>query len=333
MLSMGFAVLAMACQGASVATDGGGTGGGRVEDAGGGTDAGGGGAGGGNSDEPVFGSGDVQLFFNDFESYSDLAALYAEWDESGEYGATQSLSPLGGHSGSKAWRITHHVQATYSDTDTVIGHGFNAALPQPRFTVHEIWMKTQPGYPWLRDNAPDQNGAGEKSWIANQGASGTPRMVFSPGDALGLAESQWGGAYLSALPPSHIALLYIFDGSFVTGNSGSYWYFQNSNGASRDPRGYLNDGNWHHYVTRLTPGTFVSGTGGDGSLEQWCDGVKVIEYLGNVASRPEFQQVLIPTGAPAMFFIDLGGPLNGGPSPAQGDQWKDYDDVRIWIRP
>jgi len=95
--------------------------------------------------------------------------------------------------------------------------------------------------------------------------------------------------------------------------------------------GYMNDGNWHHWTIKLTPGTFQNSTGGNGSIEMWVDGAKVLEYIGSDASRPEYNQVLIPRGQ-IVTLVDVGGPFNGGPSPAQGAQWKDYDDLRIWFR-
>jgi hypothetical protein len=57
-----------------------------------------------------------------------------------------------------------------------------------------------------------------------------------------------------------------------------------------------------------------------------------MEYIGSDPSRPEYNQVLVPLGS-SVQNLQVGGPFNGAPSPAQGDQWKDYDDIRIWARP
>jgi hypothetical protein len=201
-------------------------------------------------------------------------------------------------------------------------------MPSPgasQFTVLEGWIKTKPGYPWRRLLATDQQGAGEKTLIWNQGLSVSPRFVL--GGGLKPSGNFWNGMYDNAFPPSGLGLVLSVDGT-----SGTSWYFQNKGGAQRDPATYLNDGNYHLWRIKLTPGTFQTSTGGNGAIEMWVDGVKVLEYIGGDASRPEYNQVIVPLLSPVIQSLTLGGPFNGGPSPAQGDQWKDYDEFRIWVR-
>ena len=294
--------------------------------------------GGGAGSEPTYSAGtDTSLLFEDFDSYANLAAVQAVWSPSAETNATQSLQSPGRGGAGKAWRITYHETAG-SDADTIISHGVNNAAAQPSFTVCEFWLKTIPGYAWQRTGG---SGTGEKTIIFNQGdfdGTSGPRMVWGGGyvGEGSLADLFWGGAYANQYQAGGFdgfGIVFSFDGNFVTGSSGTYWYFQNMNHATRGIESYMNDGSYHQFKIKLTPGTFCTGNSGDGIIETWCDGVQIMKYDGTDSLRAEYQQVLVPRSHPAINQVDLGGPLNAGVNPGDGDQWKDYDDVRIWYRP
>jgi hypothetical protein len=281
-------------------------------------------------DEPVFQSATDRDVLNEhFEGFANKAALFTyDWTlQRYLYSSPENQefpSSGGGHSSSKALRINYAASSTYDDAGAVLEGSVLGGSAS--YYVVELWVRTKAGYPWRRNGASDQDGAGEKSLILNQGES-IPRMVLGAGMMPG--GNPWGGKYSGQWPSSDIGLVMSLDGPGV-GGTGTFWYVQNMNGATRDPVVYMNDGNWHHWTIKLTPGTFQNSTGGNGSLEMWVDGAKVLEYIGSDASRPEYNQVLIPLGQ-IVKLIDIGGPFNGAPSPAQGDQWKDYDDVRIWV--
>jgi len=282
-------------------------------------------------DEPVFQSAtDLDGVNERFESYLSKTALLTysstldRWLYS-DPGNIEFPSSGGGHTSSNAFRINYAASSTYNDEGGVLEAGVHGGSAQ--YYVVEVWVRTKAGYPWRRMGASDQDGAGEKSLILNQGQS-IPRMVLGAG--LMPSGSPWGGKYSNQWPASDIGFVFSFDGPGV-GGTGTFWYVQNMNGATRDPVGYMNDGNWHHWTIKLTPGTFQNSTGGNGSIEMWVDGAKVLEYIGSDPSRPEYNQVLVPTGQ-IIKSVDIGGPFNGGPSPSQGAQWKDYDDLRIWFR-
>ena len=285
------------------------------------------------SDEPVFEPSDRVLYSEAFEGFTTVSQVLT-WNSAklcynyNNPSNWQFPSPSPAHGGSKAVRLNIAASSTYNDQGAVLECGMPSA-PAGKFTVVEFWMRTKPGYPCRRANAPDREGAGEKTIIWNQGESSVPRFVLGCG--LAPAGTWWGDKYDAAYPPSEIGLVLSLDGPTV-GGTGTFWYFQNMNGAARDPIGYMNDGNYHLWKIKMTPGTFQNSTGGDGSIEIWIDGLKVVEYIGSDPSRPEYRQVLVPT-TQAVRLLDLGGPFNGAPSPAQGDQWKDYDDLRIWVRP
>jgi len=278
--------------------------------------------------EPVYQPGVNTVIFGDtFEALTDKTALLTyDWTlERWLYnnpGNIEFPSPSGGHNSAKAVRIDYPVSSSYNDQGAVLEGNVNGGAA-PYYVV-EVWVRTKTGYPWRRIGG-GQDGAGEKSLILNQGQS-IPRMVLGAG--LMPSGSPWGGKYNGQWPSSNIGFVFSFDGPGV-GGTGTFWYVQNMNGATRDPVGYMNDGNWHHWTIKLTPGTFQNSTGGNGSIEMWVDGAKVLEYIGSDATRPEYNQVLVPLGQ-VVKLLDVGGPFNGGPSSTQGAQWKDYDDLRIW---
>ena len=295
------------------------------------------------ADEPMFQTGtDESLFTENFESFSNLTALltYNSALSRYTYNGQQYLnfpSPSGAHTGANAFRNTYPVQSTYLDVGGFINAERVPGAPttRPQFMVIEFWLRTSPGYPWRRQGASDQQGAGEKTLVWNaSNTSVEPRFVLEPGLAPCCKGQWWGGKYDAAFPTSGsgVGIVMALDGSSVSG--GAMWYFQNMNAATRSPVGYMNDGNWHLWKIKLTPSTVQTGSSGDGAIEMWVDGVKVLEYIGTDPSRPEYSKVLVPTTVAAAFdSFGMGGPFNGGPSPAQGPQWKDYDDVRIWYRP
>jgi hypothetical protein len=288
--------------------------------------------------EPMLQSTDFVLYSEDFEKYANLTALLTyDWNlQEYSYSGQENMtfpSPLGGHASAKSFRITYPVSPTYQDQDAIIvANGF----PMPssntaQFSVIEAWIRTNAGYPCRRQNASDQNGAGEKTLIWNQSASSTPRFVLGCGDPPCCRGQYFGGQYDAAFPSAGGFVLSL-DGP--VGGTGTAWYFQNMNAATRPVVGYYNDGNWHLLKMKLTPGTFQNSTGGDGSIEMWMDGVKIMEYIGSDPTRPEYRQVLVPTTVAGQWKnLSIGGPFNGGPSPAQGPQSKDYDDVKVWVRP
>lgn len=294
----------------------------------------GGGGGGGSSSKPVYDGGilDTMVLSDNFEGFADKTALLTYDFGLGRWLTNNDTriefpSSGGASSGTKALRLLYPNNAVYTDADVVLEGGLGPPSSNvPQYGVARFNLKTKSGYPWYRSGAADQDGAGEKTFIINQGDP--VRFVLGCGRAPS-GGPYWGGLYDSQFPDPGI--VYSFDGSGVA--AGTMWYFQNMNKATRSPGSYMNNGSYHEWVIKFTPGTFQNSTGGDGSLEMWVDDTKVLEYIGSDNTRPEYQQVLIPRSATALFnLLDIGGPFNGAPSPAQGDQWKDYDDVSVWLR-
>lgn len=279
------------------------------------------------SGEPTFNAGiDTMLLSDGFESFANKTALLTydfgvqRW-LTGDGSNIQFPSPDGGHAGTKAMRINYPAQASYNDQGDVLEGGIlNTLASKPQYGVCQIWVKTKAGYPWRR-----LDGAGEKSIILNQGAP--IRFVLGGGGYPG--GSPWGDAYLSAFPDPGFVLS--FDSSGVA--AGTLWYVQNMNKTLMAPLVNANDGNWHRWTIKYTPGTVQTSTTGDGKIEMWIDGIQVMKYDGADGARAEHNQVLVPLNENDMLqIVDVGGPFNGGPSTSQGDQWKDYDDLAIWVR-
>ena len=284
--------------------------------------------------EPFYTAGsDILIHQETWESYNTNADVLAAYPANSGTQYLQFPSPLSpAHGGTKCMRMNMPVQNTYLDESLVLEKSYS--LPATgQFCVAEWWHRTIPGYAWRRINAPDQNSAGQKDMflISN---SNHKRYGIEPG--LAPSGTFWGGqydaAFNAAAGSSGVAIVTAIDGSDV-GGAGAFWYFQNM-GPSIQCVGYLNDGNWHHWKIKYTCSSFVTSTTGDGKIEMWVDGTQVLKYDGTDSSRPEYQQVLVGT-SPQQIMTTVQFPcnINGGPSPAQGALWRDYDDMMWWVRP
>ena len=63
----------------------------------------------------------------------------------------------------------------------------------------------------------------------------------------------------------------------------------------------------------------------------WMDGIKVIEYLGDVAGRPEAGLVNVPTEDEGRLIPSLHFPSVRNADTGGKDIWIEYDEIRIWV--
>jgi hypothetical protein len=94
--------------------------------------------------------------------------------------------------------------------------------------------------------------------------------------------------------------------NFPSGGS-QHWYAPNRGraglaGPTGSDQDTWNDGNWHRFTVRITKESgVVAGDNSDGRLEAWWDGVKVMEWIGDDPSRPEYGAVPMPGQAERIF--------------------------------
>lgn len=86
----------------------------------------------------------------------------------------------------------------------------------------------------------------------------------------------------------------------------------------------INDGKWHRMTTRLTRERAV----GEGRVEMWVDGIKVMEYRGDDPSRCEYRQVV--TGGTLVKGFQFPTTTSGGGLTWAGGAWLDYDAIHFW---
>jgi hypothetical protein len=271
--------------------------------------------------EPVFVAGtSVELFTEDFEVYrdrSDLITYQSHYPKRYLYRSESQieLRTTEAFAGRQSVRFHWPASETYNDSYVLleVQHVPGTTVP---VVVYQVMVKFKPGFPYKR-RAEDRNGAGYKMFIHNLGDAGWERVVVGGGSVLPQFFPEYEAGW-----PDRIA---------VNFSIGSLYYQTNLNGKLIDGDGYLNDGRWHRFTVRLTASTYRTESTGNGRLEAWIDGTKIIEYLGDVAGRPEYGKVTTPTSAQGLFeSFQFPTIFNGAPGPTQGDQWVEFDSWRVW---
>ena len=258
--------------------------------------------------EPVFGSGDRSYFHDDFEAYTSTTQLLTfqavqpnRWIKNTTSGI--DLWTGGSRSGSKGVRFTY--QAGLQQQSRLI-----EAMPSgvdATELMTTFWIRTMPGYEWI-----NASGNTHKMFLANIGSA-----------------DRWGLMFGSEPLTPAMAAYGRLEETRPNVSIGANNYNQNLNFPALRVDTHVNDGAWHRITIRLTTSTSrPAADRGNGRVEMWIDGTKVIEYLGDVSSRPEYGLVNVPTGslAPNFHFPSV---MNAAPS---STQWIEYDDVRLWSR-
>ena len=271
--------------------------------------------------EPVFApASNTTLFWEDFEVYRDQADLITWQSHYPSRYATRNpgqieLRTTGAFAGQKSTRFHWPASETYQDADVLleVTNVSGSAVP---VVVYQFMVKWKPGFPHKR-RAADRNGAGYKLFIHNIKGAGWERVLIGTSSVLPQFFPEYAAQW-----PDRIAVLF---------GMGDLYYQTNMNGKITDGDGYLNDGNWHRFTVRLTGSTFRTGTTGNGRIEAWVDGIKIVEYLGDVAGRPEYGKVSTPRTVDGLFdSMQFPSVFNGSPGPEQGDQWVEFDNLRVW---
>jgi hypothetical protein len=253
----------------------------------------------------------VSLFRDDFESYSSTTTLLSyqsllpgRWLAKGKVDLTTASAA----SGSKAVRFTYPTRpGGYQDQSVFIEAALVENRADPNVVVISWLMRTMPGYAWTYE------GNTAKIMIMNIGGGDSRFAVLYGREPLTPTALQSAYGKLGELRPN-ISI-------------GANNYNQNLNYPAMRLDGVVNDGGWHRHTVRLTKSASrPDPTSGNGRVEYWIDGVKVIEYVGDDSSRPEYGLVNVPTTrmVPDMHFPST---YNGG---VASTQWMEFDNMRIW---
>jgi hypothetical protein len=264
-----------------------------------------------SADEPIYQTGNETFFVDGFEDYSSTTQLLTwqalfpgRWLTNSPQGI--ALTTSGGHSGNRAARFTYNAGS--QQQDRLIEAQIRGA--NPNVAIATFWIRTQPGYTWI-------NSSGNTHKIFNMNIGGGP-------DGHSRILLNFGSEPLTPSMPAYGRLEQNRPNISIGGNN----YNQNLNYPAVSMDGSANDGNWHRITLRLTKSTSRTATTGNGRLEMWFDGTKIIEYLGDNSSRPEYGLVNVPmtTLIPDVHFPSV---MNAAPPTTQ---WIEYDDIRIWTR-
>ncbi len=269
------------------------------------------------ADEPIFSgaAGQLSIFYDGFEAYSSATQLKTwesvfprRWLEDGAGGL--SLQTAGAQTGTKSARFTY--PASTSQQDQLIGAYPDRATENedPRVVVLSFWLKTNAGHPWYGSNGQNAH----KIFVLNAGGGQTDRVLLqfardgiAPAALAACNQAMWG----VGTPTWSIA---------------GALFKQNINYPAWGIRTHANDGQWHRYTTRFTKSTSrPTANLGNGRIEMWADGVKVLEYLGDDPSRCEYGMVNVPT---SQFVGDFHFPSVDGAAGVLA--WLEYDEIRIW---
>ena len=269
------------------------------------------------SDEPIFSAaaGHFTIFHDGFEAYSSALQLKTwesvfprRWLEDDAVGL--SLETTGAQTGTKSARFTY--PASTSQQDQLIG-----AYPDPT-TVNEdpsvvvltFWLKSSPGHPWYGGHGQNAH----KIFVLNAGGGQANRILLQ------FARDGIAPAPLAACNASMAGV------GTPTWSIAGALFKQNRNYPAWGIRTHANDGKWHRYTTRFTKSTLRPAADfGNGRIEMWVDGVKVLEYLGDDPNRCEYRLVNVPTGK---LIGDFHFPSVDG---AVGElTWLEYDEIRVW---
>ncbi|MHC4867298.1 MAG: hypothetical protein ACYTEX_24765 [Planctomycetota bacterium] len=303
--------------------------------------------------EPLFNSLDyTSLFYDDVSSYDsvDGSGVSMEsgtgdntWNHLRPVGAgfplpDYGVSKTGGPSGGG------YFWSKYYDADSNNRFILHASNPpdggvDPDVIILTFWMRNR-DYKYKAKVAIGYSSQGS-------GGAGVRRHVFdwtnvTPNpDAVQECYWELTGDY-DALDPvntpeigqtlQHMALNR--DGTgFGSDGIGNYWLVPNWGRADLVDWDEWGDAVWHRMTWRFTKESgAIAGTNNDGRVEMWYDGVKVYDWIGDSASRPEFQLVAMAGTSQRIFSgFEFSGP--SAPSSkwsGESPQTVDWGEIRFF---
>jgi hypothetical protein len=264
--------------------------------------------------EPLYvASQNKEIFYDGFEEFGNTSQLLTYQsvypDRYAIDGAGIGLTTSGAEAGQKAARFTYPASA---DQGNELLEALYTADIDPSVVVVTFWLRSQPNYTWW--SGTGTGGQGHKIFVANiSGAPSGDRLLLE-WDHAGIEPAQLNACFpgLAFLPTP-------------TWSIGQALYKQNL-GPSWSVLTNANDGQWHRYTTRFQKSTNRPSTAeGNGRIEMWVDGLKIMEYIGDDPNRCEHGLVTVPTGrlVPNLHFPSVNGAVNA-------TQWLEFDDVRVW---
>jgi len=285
------------------------------------------------ADEPVFDpAAHNSLWFDDFSSYASLAEMRQgagahPWSANNSW-AHWSLNN-GGRNGSRYMR--HNFQAGGEYGTEMWANDDELQGQDPNVVIMTMWIRNTGTY-YTGKVTVFKVGDDDGRWVLGQGSAGPsphPQITRTYWDA-----DNWP---YPALDPSEAQDPY--DGLGIEFNRDAvqcgapqaWWgYKQNRNWGTLPSIEHWNDGEWHRFTISWTKSGGSGACGnGKGRLEYWWDGVKVLEWLGDDPSRPEYGLVFVSGDGSRV----IGKPHYYGPSSWDwpGGAYLDIDEIRYFV--
>jgi hypothetical protein len=302
--------------------------------------------------EPLFNATNyTSLFYDDITSYDsvDGAGVSMEggsgdnqWNHSTAVGTPSTIHPDYGVSKTGGPSGGGYFWSKYYETNTnsrYVMSGAPDAGADPDVLILTFWMRNR-DYKYKAKIAIGYTSQGN-------GAAGARRNVFdwtnvTPNpDAVQECYWELTGEY-DALDPvntpevgqalQHMTLNH--DGAgFSSDGIGNWWYVCNWGRVDLIDWDEWGDGVWHRQTWRFTKESgSIAGTNNDARTEMWYDGVKIFDWIGDDAERPEYQLVAGAGQSQRIFNqFEFSGPCApenkwSGESP----QTVDYGDIRFF---
>jgi hypothetical protein len=265
--------------------------------------------------EPVFAAAqNKELFYDGFEGFTSSAQLATYQsvypDRYATAGTGINLTSSGAVAGQKAVRFTYPASSNQGNELLEV---LSTADNDPAAVVVTFWLRSQPNYTWWSGSGV--GGQAHKIFIANISGAPDGNRILLEFDRSGIEPTELNACFpgLEFLPTP-------------TWSIGPALYKQNLALGSWSVLTNANDGQWHRYTTRFQKATVRPSTAqGNGRIEMWVDGLKIMEYIGDDPSRCEYGLVSVPTVrlVPNLHFPSVNGAVNA-------TQWLEFDDMRIW---
>jgi hypothetical protein len=262
-----------------------------------------------STNEPIYNPTDYNsLFYDDLTSYDSING--------------GGVSMVGGN-GANDWSYVDSNKGTATATVSKIDGPVSGGYFSVTYRDHSQNIKFFPSSP---DGGGDPNPLILTFWLRNRdykykgkigygyptqgtGTPGNRRIVLVWTNALpnptAVLGTYWDTNYpYDALDPvntpevgqSNQHFTINNDGAgFMTDAGGQHWYAPNSGRVDLIEWGEWGDNTWHRITIRWTKETGShAGVNKDGRLEMWYDGVKVMDWIGDNPSRPEYRLVAMP---------------------------------------